>query len=157
MSSNKQPIGKSFTILTKRYFGFLANKLADLPIDRYFYPLLVISQNDGQISQYQLAEILDLDKVTIFRIVDHLEKNELIVRCINPEDRRCQLLHLTESAHEIVPKIEQAINEIDAVLLSQLNPDIRDKFEDALMDIINNTNEMPLDRIDINFDNLREK
>ena len=156
MSYQNQPLGKLFASLTKQYIGILANKLADLPIERYYYPLVVISQNSGKIGQHQLAEMLGIDKVTVFRIVEYLEKNEMIERLTNPEDRRCQLLQSTKEAEKIVPRIEQTIAEIDQLFVSKIDPSLRDGFEHTLEDMIRHVSEEPTNRIDFHFNKITD-
>ena len=62
-----------------------------------------LAQNEG-IHQGKLAELLDVEAITLGRIVDRLEKLGLIERLPHPSDRRIWLLHLTDAAR---PKLTQ--------------------------------------------------
>jgi MarR family transcriptional regulator for hemolysin len=62
-----------------------------------------LAQNEG-IHQGKLAELLDIEAITLGRIVDKLETLGLIERRPHPSDRRIWLLHLTEAAR---PKLTQ--------------------------------------------------
>ena len=62
-----------------------------------------LAQNEG-IHQGKLAELLDIEAITLGRIVDKLETQGLIERRPHPSDRRIWLLHLTEAAQ---PKLTQ--------------------------------------------------
>ena len=65
--------------------------------------LAYLAQNEG-INQKGLAELLEIEPITLGRIVDKLETLGLIERNPHPSDRRTWLLHLVEAAR---PKLEQ--------------------------------------------------
>src|SRR5580700_10742389 len=65
--------------------------------------LVYLAQNEG-INQKGLAELLDVEPITLGRIVDKLETLGLIERHPHPSDRRIWLLHLTAAAR---PKLTQ--------------------------------------------------
>jgi MarR family transcriptional regulator for hemolysin len=65
--------------------------------------LAYLAQNEG-IHQSGLAEILDVEQITLGRIIDKLETLGLIERHPHPSDRRIWLLHLTSAAR---PKLAQ--------------------------------------------------
>ena len=65
--------------------------------------LAYLAQNEG-INQRGLAELLEIEPITLGRIVDKLETLGLIERRPHPADRRTWLLHLVEAAR---PKLEE--------------------------------------------------
>jgi MarR family transcriptional regulator for hemolysin len=65
-----------------------------------------LAQNEG-IHQGKLAELLDIEAITLGRIVDKLETLGLIECRPHPSDRRIWLLHLTAAAR---PKLTQLRN-----------------------------------------------
>jgi MarR family transcriptional regulator, transcriptional regulator for hemolysin len=65
--------------------------------------LAYLARNEG-ISQSALAELLEVEPITLARIADKLEALGLVERRPHPSDRRVWLLHLTRAAH---PKLEQ--------------------------------------------------
>ena len=65
--------------------------------------LAYLAQNEG-INQSGLAELLDVEPITLGRIVDKLETVGLIERQPHPSDRRIWLLRLTLAAR---PKLTQ--------------------------------------------------
>jgi MarR family transcriptional regulator for hemolysin len=65
--------------------------------------LAYLAQNDG-INQSGLADLLDVEPITLGRIVDKLETLGLIERHPHPSDRRIWLLRLTTAAR---PKLTQ--------------------------------------------------
>src|ERR1700757_5063840 len=65
--------------------------------------LAYLARNEG-ISQSALAELLEVEPITLARIADKLEALGLVERRPHPSDRRVWLLHLTRPAR---PKLEQ--------------------------------------------------
>ncbi len=65
--------------------------------------LMYLAQNEG-ISQSGLAELLDVEPITLCRLVDKLQAFGLIERQPHPSVRRVWILHLMPAAH---PKLIQ--------------------------------------------------
>ena len=65
--------------------------------------LVVISRRPG-INQGAAAEQLEVEPITLSRMVDRLQDSGLVERRADPGDRRAWCLHLTEAA---IPLIEQ--------------------------------------------------
>jgi MarR family transcriptional regulator for hemolysin len=55
--------------------------------------------------QVELADLLDLEPITLCRIVDRLEEAGLVERARDPEDRRAWRLHVTTQAQPLVEKL----------------------------------------------------
>jgi MarR family transcriptional regulator, transcriptional regulator for hemolysin len=60
--------------------------------------LAYLSLHEG-INQSGLAELLEIEPITLGRIVDKLQALGLVERRPDPSDRRVWLLHLTPAAH----------------------------------------------------------
>ena len=65
--------------------------------------LAYLANNEG-INQSGLADLLEIEPITLGRIVDKLQTRGLIERRPDPSDRRAWLLHLTSAAR---PKLSQ--------------------------------------------------
>src|ERR1700730_14177139 len=65
--------------------------------------LTYLAQNEG-INQSGLAELIDVEPITLCRIVDKLQAFGLVERCPHPSDRRVWILRLTPAAR---PKLTQ--------------------------------------------------
>ena len=63
-----------------------------------------LARHEG-IQQGGLAEILEIEPITLTRILDRLEQAELVERRAHPTDRRIRLLHLTPKAHPLLGEI----------------------------------------------------
>ena len=65
--------------------------------------LAYLSRNEG-ISQTGLADLLEVEPITLSRIVDRLVETGFVDRTAHPSDRRVWCLRLTEAAR---PKLKQ--------------------------------------------------
>lgn len=67
-----------------------------------------------------ISKALNVDGSAITRMLDRLEKKELIQRCVDPDDRRSTLIELTEKGHAItgraVPLANNAIDKLTECL-----------------------------------------
>src|ERR1700742_335619 len=67
-------------------------------------PLAYLANNEG-IHQAGLADILEIEPITLVRILDKLEARGLVERRQHAADRRIWLLFLTPAAHPILATI----------------------------------------------------
>jgi DNA-binding MarR family transcriptional regulator len=56
--------------------------------------------------QVERADLLDLEPITLCRIVDRLEEAGLVERTRDPEDRRAWKLHVTAKAQPLIEKLQ---------------------------------------------------
>jgi MarR family transcriptional regulator, transcriptional regulator for hemolysin len=63
-----------------------------------------LARQEG-INQVSLAQILELEPITLARLLDRLQGAGLIERRPDPKDRRAHLLYLTESAYPLLDRI----------------------------------------------------
>ena len=104
--------------LPERNFGFLLHDVARLMRKRFEQNargglrltrsqcsvLAHLSRHEG-IQQGGLAEILEIEPITLTRLLDRLEEAGLVERRAHPKDRRIRLLHLTDKAHPLIGEI----------------------------------------------------
>jgi MarR family transcriptional regulator for hemolysin len=57
--------------------------------------------------QVELADMLDLEPITLCRIVDRLEEAGLVERSRDPQDRRAWRLHVTAQAQPLIDKLQE--------------------------------------------------
>jgi DNA-binding MarR family transcriptional regulator len=70
-----------------------------------FQTIAYLMQNEG-INQSGLADLLDIEPVTLVRILDTLEERGLIERRPHPTDRRCRQLYLTATARPMLDAMQ---------------------------------------------------
>jgi MarR family transcriptional regulator, transcriptional regulator for hemolysin len=68
--------------------------------------LIRIERNEG-LKQSELAELLDLQPISLTRLLDRLAANGLIERRADPNDRRANRLYLTPAAKPLLGRLSE--------------------------------------------------
>ncbi len=66
--------------------------------------LTMLRRHEG-INQGGLAELVEVEPITLCRMVDRLQEAELVERRADPSDRRAWRLHLTDKARALLEEI----------------------------------------------------
>ena len=90
------------------------------------------------VRQVELADKLEVQPMTLARLIDQLEQQQLVERRPDPSDRRAYLIYLTEHADDHLKEIELAGNKVIEHALGDLSQQQADEFKHALQ-IIRNT------------------
>jgi MarR family transcriptional regulator for hemolysin len=117
---SKPPIGRYLSGISKSLLHALQNRLIHLDIDRNFYALMLIEEGQGKITQQELSDLLESDKVSVVRIIDYLSNKGYVERVKEPTDRRKHGLALTEKAKIELPEIKQAMEDVIQAAFSGL-------------------------------------
>jgi DNA-binding MarR family transcriptional regulator len=72
--------------------------------------------------QVELADMLDLEPITLCRIVDRLEEGGLVERVRDPEDRRAWRLHVTAKAQPLIDKLQAVGADLVAQAFDGIDP-----------------------------------
>jgi MarR family transcriptional regulator for hemolysin len=72
--------------------------------------------------QVELADMLDVEPITLCRIVDRLEEAGLVERSRDPEDRRAWRLHVTARAQPLIEKLQAVGAELVAEAFAGIDP-----------------------------------
>ncbi len=75
------------------------------------------------ISQNELAGFVDVEPITIGRLVDRLEARGLVERRHDPADRRVRRLHLTGQAEPVLREIRAYRDSINSGVVALLGPE----------------------------------
>jgi MarR family transcriptional regulator for hemolysin len=81
--------------------------------------LFRLRRRDGM-TQRELAELLEVEPITVGRLVDRLEARGMVKRCADPADRRVWRLHLTPAAAPVLAEIDETRHAFDAAATRNL-------------------------------------
>ena len=87
--------------------------------------LLRLERREG-LKQSDLAEDLDIQPITLTRLVDRLCTNGLIERRPDPNDRRAKRLYLTAAARPLLDHVSRQVEDLADTVLAGLDPAARD-------------------------------
>ena len=95
------------------------------------------------LSQNELASLLEVEPISVGRLVDRLELRGLLERRPDPADRRIRRLHLLPAAAPELEEITKAREVLGAELLGGVTPESRTQMVDALLTMKNNLTAEP--------------
>lgn len=145
------PLGHYWAILSKAYVGALFKRLEASAVDRYYMVLQVIHQADRPFTQQTLGDFLNVDKVSMVRIMDHLVEKKLVERVSNPTDRREKFVVLTEKGKKSIKEIGEGVAEVNAKALAGFSHKEIDQLYAMLERLNENLGELPTKKIYLNF------
>jgi len=96
-----------------------------------FFLLTALYEEDG-IPITALAQKVALDKATLTGLLDRLERDGLIRRESNPEDRRTIKIHLTAKAEGLRDELTDLYHQNNEIFLSKLSGEERRVFEQVV-------------------------
>ncbi|WP_051341852.1 MarR family winged helix-turn-helix transcriptional regulator [Pseudonocardia spinosispora] len=95
--------------------------LADLELTSSQYKLLLALNELGPLGQQRLAELVGIDPRNTVPIIETLVEQGLLIRTIDPTDRRRRVLELSSTGQRYAAQLELTSAEIETELLSPLN------------------------------------
>jgi MarR family transcriptional regulator, transcriptional regulator for hemolysin len=113
----------------RREFAFLINDVARLlktyadqrarrlGITRAQWAVMARLEHHEGLKQAELAEMLDLQPITLTRLVDRLCQNGMVERRPDPNDRRAKRLHLTPLARPLMDRLAELGGEVMETVL----------------------------------------
>ena len=96
-----------------------------------------LARSEGS-SQAALADILDIEPITLVRLLDRLEDAGWVERRPDPDDRRVRRLFLTETARPLMEQFEQLASATREASLAGLTAEERQQLVDLLMRVRGN-------------------
>jgi MarR family transcriptional regulator for hemolysin len=105
-----------------RMLGTYADQRArQFGISRAQWAVLVRLDRSEGLKQSELAEILDLQPITLTRLLDRLAGNGLIERRADPNDRRANRLYLTPAARPLLDRLADLGTDMMETILEGLD------------------------------------
>ena len=131
-------------------FGFMLNDISrlmrtqfddrarDMGLTRSQWRVMVFLARSEGVNQSGLAEMIEVDRMTIGRMVDRLEASGWVERRPDASDRRVHRLYLTRAARPLLDKMIVLANDVQEAALEGLSVADRKKLGELLSAIMNN-------------------
>ena len=97
------------------------------------WAILIWLERQPGISQKELSEILEVEPITVARLIDRLEARGMVERRPDPRDRRIWRLHLLGPAHDVLHEIDDHRADMTRFVTAGIDPDDLDTMTEALM------------------------
>jgi MarR family transcriptional regulator for hemolysin len=94
----------------------------DLGMTRAQWAVLARVERSQGLKQCELADTLDLQPITLTRLIDRLCDGGLIERRSDPDDRRAKRLYLTPAARPVLDGLTRLGQDLMAAVLAGIEP-----------------------------------
>lgn len=98
--------------------------------------LLVHVLREGPVSQARLADWLEIEPISVSRLIDRMQKSGWVMRQPDPQDRRVQLISATESTLAIRHELKAMATAIYDEAMAGLDPTARAALIAGLTSVI---------------------
>ncbi|MGH7152572.1 MAG: MarR family winged helix-turn-helix transcriptional regulator [Acetobacteraceae bacterium] len=97
------------------------------------WAILIWLERQPGITQKELAELLEVEPITVARLIDRLEARGMVERRPDPKDRRIWRLHLRAPALPMLREIERQRAEITRMLATGITQSCLDATTESLL------------------------
>lgn len=109
--------------LARRAFDARAREIG---VTRPQWQVLVMLTRHEGVNQGGLAELLDVEPITVCRMVDRLQEADLVERRPDPADRRSWRLHLTGKAVALLAQLQPLGEQLEAEAFEGISSEERE-------------------------------
>jgi MarR family transcriptional regulator, transcriptional regulator for hemolysin len=95
--------------------------------------ILIWLERQPGLSQKELAELLEVEPITVARLIDRLEGRGMVERRPDPKDRRIWRLHLCKPAHPVLREIDLQRQEMRLLVTHGLDESTIETMTEALL------------------------
>lgn len=93
--------------------------------------LLMLSKFEGE-NQGYYADLLEVEPITLCRLIDRMADGGLIERRRDPADRRAWRVHLTERSRAVIDEVQQCLAGLESDITSGLTSSQTDSLREVL-------------------------
>ncbi|MFJ2988968.1 MarR family winged helix-turn-helix transcriptional regulator [Collimonas sp. NPDC087041] len=91
-------------------------------------PVLVSLKKNGQLSQAALARLAQVEQPSMAQLLNRMERDGLVQRAPDPDDRRSHLISLTADASQRLPKGKAVMEAVSRQALSGFSKEEQDQL-----------------------------
>ena len=140
MDENLASVVADVSRLMRRAFDARARSIG---VTRPQWRVLSVLHRFEGINQGGLADLIEVEPITVCRMVDRLQEAELVERRADPADRRSWRLYLTPRAHALLGELRPLAEAMLEEALDGLEPDQRGALRATLDRIRQNLSRRP--------------
>lgn len=111
---------------------------ADMGLSSAQWRLLIHVLKEERVTQARLAERLEIEPISVSRLVDRMEQAGWVAREADPQDRRVRLIVATEAAQAFKERLYQSAADVYAEALTGVSEQAQSDLLATLTTLINN-------------------
>lgn len=128
--------------VSRRVARAFDKQMEPLGLTRSQWCVIVYVARDPGIAQTGLADKLEIGRMAVTGLVDRMESKGLVERRDDPKDRRIKRIFLSDSAQEIIPKMQLFGELVDTGVFRGLTLEDRDHLVKCLLSIRDHTDDL---------------
>jgi MarR family transcriptional regulator for hemolysin len=119
--TSKREIAFNINDVARLLRTYADQKAANFGLTRAKWAVLARLDRFEGLKQNELADMLDLQPISLTRLLDGLSENGLIERRSDPNDRRAKRLFLTPAAHPLLDRLSELGEDLMTTALAGLD------------------------------------
>ena len=128
--------GKISTAINRTFLRAFASKGIEITTEQW--SVLACLWKKDKVTQQDLCDLTSKDKPSMTRLIDKLEMRNLVTRVSDHNDRRTNLIHLTDAGNELQLKATEIVQEIAEKTLNHISGEELNTIRTVLKKIMNN-------------------
>lgn len=128
--------GKISAAINRTFLRAFAAEGVDITTEQW--SVMACLWNKDKVTQQRLCDLTSKDKPSMTRLIDNLEKRKLVTRVSDHNDRRINLIHLTETGANLQKKATDIVQRIAMRTLRNISEDELNTSRNVLKKIIEN-------------------
>lgn len=105
-------------------------------VQGHHFAILSVIASSAEVNQMKICEEMGIDKASMVKITDHLEKLKYIERVGSIADRRVKNLHITKAGQKFLDLAKSQRKKLEDDFLDCLEPSEREHFKKTLLTIL---------------------
>ena len=110
--------GKISTAINRTFLRAFANEGIEITTEQW--SVLACLWKKDKVTQQDLCDLTSKDKPSMTRLIDKLEKRNLVTRVSDHNDRRTNLIHLTNAGNDLQQKATEIVQRVAAKTLNHI-------------------------------------
>lgn len=132
----KRYTGYCFYKLAMRFRAIVDEELEGLGVIAPQGGMLSLLDEAGPMTQVEMGHYMAVDKASMVRLIDSLEKKGYVVRGNREGDRRAKVVEITKAGSKIRERIDEARQRAEKRFMSPLSEKERKIFRDIILKLV---------------------
>lgn len=136
MDATEIPIGKFITMIGRGHALYLNHHLEPLNINAsQLHSLFEIKRNKS-LNQDEIARRCNVDKGAVARSIRKLEEKGLVIKKIDENNRRQNIISLSEKGEEVIEKSQEILDKWEEEVFSDLSQEEKENLQNTLKNVV---------------------
>lgn len=136
IDASSLPVGKLITMASRGHNIYINHKLEDLNINGTQLHLLFEISHQNNINQEKIASRCNINKGAVARSIKKLEDKGLVIRQIDENNRRQNIVSLTSKGKETLTESIKILNKWEMEVFDNYTIEEKTKLQKDLKDIV---------------------